>query len=124
MSPILFNLVVDTIADKLWKDGKIDGVRIASIEYKLAFYANKIVFFLSNPLESFKVLQTLLVQFGGVSGYKINQEKKSFIMGIDVTEQLKEQIRHIRKVHWQNPGIWVFTYWKIEINCTEQTKIV
>lgn len=63
MSPILFNLVVETMADKLQKDETIGGVKVASIQYKLALYVDDIVFFLSNPFKSFKELKLLLAQF-------------------------------------------------------------
>lgn len=33
------------MADKLWEDAEIGGVKVATVEYKLALYADDIVIF-------------------------------------------------------------------------------
>lgn len=59
---------------------------------------------LANSLGTLSSLHTLLAQYGRISGYKINQEK-SFFFGINVSEQLKDQIRQISKARWERENM-------------------
>lgn len=70
MYPILFNLVIEVLANKLRKKDTITGIKVAQIEYKLSLYANDVVF-LMTLRDSIVRLQDLLNQYGRVPGYTV-----------------------------------------------------
>lgn len=70
----------------------ITGVQIATIEHKVSLISDDAVFILCNPQSSFTALQTALIHFGNVCGYKIN-EGKSSIMGFNITPKDKHLIK-------------------------------
>lgn len=45
LSPLLFNLVIDVLANSLWENEAITGIEISKIMYKQAFYADDTFFF-------------------------------------------------------------------------------
>lgn len=89
---------------------EITGLRVSQIEYKLALYADNVVFFLQNSIKSLASLNALLYKFGIVSVYKINEEK-SMIMEFNIPEQIKQRIKQVSSADWKQEGIrylWIY----------------
>lgn len=99
LSPILLNLVMETLAVGLCRDRDITGLKIANIEYKFLLYADDIVLFLTNSLSSLSKFQTLLSQYCRFTGYKVKYGK-SCLMEMNIPRLLKDSIRKISEAQW------------------------
>ncbi len=75
LSPILFALFIEPLAQKIREDPKIMGISFRGREYKTGLYADDILVTLSDPDASLPNLMSCLDQFGFYSGYKLNIEK-------------------------------------------------
>jgi len=94
LSPILFNIVADMLADLIRRDkedGQISGVVPHLVDDGLSIlqYADDTILFLDHDLEKAKNLKLLLCAFEQVSGLKINFHKSElFCFGeADVARQ-------------------------------------
>ena len=65
LSPLLFNIVLGTLAVAIRERKEIEGIKIG----------NNIVVYLQNPRESTKKLVEIINNFSKVAGYKINAHK-------------------------------------------------
>lgn len=75
LSPTLFALFIEPLAQAIREDKDITGVRIGNTQYKICLYADDILMTLSNPKVSLPKLLHLLEKFGSYSGYKLNLHK-------------------------------------------------
>lgn len=75
LSPLLFDLTIETLAVALRCCRDISGILRKGIEHKVSLYADDLLLFISNPDTSLPVMLSLLTQFGQVSGYKLNLQK-------------------------------------------------
>uniref|UniRef100_A0A670HTD8 Reverse transcriptase domain-containing protein n=1 Tax=Podarcis muralis TaxID=64176 RepID=A0A670HTD8_PODMU len=110
LSPLLFILVLETAANKIRATSSIRGLKIGEKEYKLKAYADDLVLFLENPIESISRAVELLEEFGKLSGFKLNRGKtKILIKNLTAQErsQLEQQvdIKVVNKVKYL--GIWL-----------------
>jgi len=75
LSPTLFALFIESLAQAIREDSDITGVLIGNTQYKICLYADDILMTLSNPTVSLPKLLHLLEEFGSYSGYKLNLDK-------------------------------------------------
>lgn len=68
------------------------GIKILSVEHKVALYADDTFFLLSNPSQSLIKLCDWFDKFSEVSGNKTN-DQKLIIWGFGIFEQLGGRIR-------------------------------
>ena len=78
-SPLLFNIVLEVLATAITQEKEIKGIQIGKEEAKLLF-ADEIIVYEENPLDSTKKLLNLINEFGKTAGYKVNAQKsKTFL---------------------------------------------
>lgn len=75
LSPTLFALFIEPLAQCIREDQKIKGIQVKGVEYKTCLYADDILLTLSNPDSSLPKLMMHLEQFSQYSGYKLNIHK-------------------------------------------------
>lgn len=75
LSPLLFNLVIETLAIAVRSCPEISAIRVRQSIYKIALYADDTVFFLQKSLRSMRALQFILKVYSDISGYKVNENK-------------------------------------------------
>lgn len=75
LSPLLFTLVIEPLALALKSTPSIRGIRRWGLESKLSLYADDLLLYLSDPLNSINTVISVLQNFGQISGYKLNLEK-------------------------------------------------
>uniref|UniRef100_A0A3P9KC19 Reverse transcriptase domain-containing protein n=1 Tax=Oryzias latipes TaxID=8090 RepID=A0A3P9KC19_ORYLA len=75
LSPLLFALALEPLAEAIRTNPKISGVKLGVTEYKISLYADDVLLFLTNPVTSIPVLTAIIGKFGQLSGYKINFDK-------------------------------------------------
>uniref|UniRef100_A0A670ILN7 Reverse transcriptase domain-containing protein n=1 Tax=Podarcis muralis TaxID=64176 RepID=A0A670ILN7_PODMU len=110
LSPLLFIMVLETLANKIRSKPEIQGIKTGSKEYKLKAYADDLILSLGEPQGSIaKALETL-EEYGKLSGFKLNKSKtKMLTKNVDNEEKEKIErqygIKVVKKVKYL--GIWL-----------------
>uniref|UniRef100_A0A5F8G801 RNA-directed DNA polymerase n=1 Tax=Monodelphis domestica TaxID=13616 RepID=A0A5F8G801_MONDO len=90
LSPLLFNIVLETLAVAIREEKEIEGIKIGNEETKLSLFADDMMVYLRNPRESTKNLIKMINNFSKVAGYKINPHKSSAFLNISNSFQQQE----------------------------------
>ena len=78
LSPFLFNIVLEVLATAIRQE--IKGIQIGKEETKLSLFADDMIVYIENPIDSTKKLLDLINVFGKTVGYKVNiQKSKAFL---------------------------------------------
>uniref|UniRef100_A0A8C8XAJ7 RNA-directed DNA polymerase n=1 Tax=Panthera leo TaxID=9689 RepID=A0A8C8XAJ7_PANLE len=75
LSPLLFNIVLEVVASAIRQQKEIKGIKIGKDEVKLSLFADDMILYMENPIDSTKSLLELIHEFSKVAGYKINVQK-------------------------------------------------
>ena len=84
LSPLLFNIVglrvEEVLATAIRQEKAIKGIQIGKEERKLSLFADDMIVYMENPIDSTKKLLDLINEFGKAPGYKVNAQKsKAFL---------------------------------------------
>ena len=80
LSPLLFNIVLEVLATAIRQEKEIKGIQIGQEEMKLSLFADDMIVYMENPIDSTKELFEPINEFGKTSGYKVNTQKsKAFL---------------------------------------------
>lgn len=100
LSPILFALSIEPLAEAIRRDDRIQGIRDGEgATHKISLFADDILLFIKHPLTSVPRLMHCLKEYGDISGYKINQSKSEAMM---TSGQRPSQLSEI--FHWSEQG--------------------
>ena len=75
LSPLLFNIVLETVATAIRQEKEIKGIEIGKEEAKLSLFLDDMRVYIENPIDSIKKLLDLLNEFGKTVVYKVNIQK-------------------------------------------------
>ena len=75
LSPLLFNIVLEILATAIRLEKAIKGIQIGKEEMKLPVFADGMIVYMENPIDSTKKLLNLINEFGKTAGYKVNTQK-------------------------------------------------
>lgn len=75
LSPLLFALCIEPLANMIRNHPDITGIQHANREFKTSLFADDVILFLSTPKQSLLVLETLLLEFRKASGLSLNDTK-------------------------------------------------
>ena len=79
LSPLLFNMVLEVLAT-IRQEKEIKGIQIGKEEEKLSLFADDMIMYIENPIDSTKKLPDLISEFGKTAKYKVNIQKlKAFL---------------------------------------------
>ena len=80
LSPLLFNIVLEVLATAIRQKKEIKGIQIGKEKMKLSSFADDMIVYVENPIDSTKKLFDLINEFGKTAGYKVNTRKsKAFL---------------------------------------------
>lgn len=87
LSPALFALAIEPLAEAIRSNPNIKGFEIGPEVHKISLFADDILLFLTNPKESLFSLQSTLQLYSTFSGYKFNIDKSEILplSGFDCT---------------------------------------
>ena len=75
ISPLLFDVFIETLGQLIRLNQNIKGIVLSGIEHKVAMFADDVLVCLGEPERSFGELMSTLIDFEKLSGYKVNISK-------------------------------------------------
>ena len=103
--PLLFNIVLETLATAISEEKIITGIQIVE-EVKLSLFSDNIILNIENPKGATEKLLELISEFGNVAGYKINRQKSVAFLYTNnerSKREIKETIKSKRAKHLGRP---------------------
>ena len=92
LSPLLFNIVLGVLATAIRQEKEIKGIQIGKEETKLSLFADDMIVYMENPIDSTKKLLDLINEFGKTAGYKVNTQKsKAFLYTNNETAETEKK---------------------------------
>ena len=93
LSPLLLNIVLESLATTIREEKEIKGIQIGNEEVKLSVFADDMILYIENPKDTIRKLLELISEFIKVTGYKINTEK-SFAFLYTNNEKSEEKLKN------------------------------
>ena len=72
LSPPLFNIVLGVLATAIRQEKEIKGIQIGKEEMKLSLFADDMIVYMENPIDSTQKLLGLISEFGKTTRFKVN----------------------------------------------------
>ena len=80
LSPLIFNMVLEVLATVIRQGKEKKSIQIGKEEVKMSLFADDMVLYVENPIESTKKLLNLICECGKTAGYQVNIQKlKAFL---------------------------------------------
>lgn len=103
LSPLIFYLIMEPLAEHIRTNTKITGVTIGNHVHKMSLFADNVILMLTNPSHSLYEVQKILTWFGKVFYYKANATKSHLLdLGIDVVtcNLLQQQFPYMGRIQY------------------------
>lgn len=75
LSPLLFALALEPLLSEIRLSPDISGVKIGEEEYKIAAYADDILFYVTHPRTTLPNLIATIKDYGRLSNFRVNPTK-------------------------------------------------
>uniref|UniRef100_A0A8C5PP48 Reverse transcriptase domain-containing protein n=1 Tax=Leptobrachium leishanense TaxID=445787 RepID=A0A8C5PP48_9ANUR len=117
LSPLLYALALEPLAQAIRADSEITGVHIGPTESRISLFADDILLTLTDPVKSIPQLHHLLNQYGKVSYHQINVAKTQ-ALGTHLSPTDLTYLRTTYKYDWR--AVYL-TYLGIKISFSRPT---
>ena len=91
----LFNIVLEVLATAIRQEKEMKGIQIGKEETNLSSFADDMIVYIENPIDSTKTLLNLINESGKTAGYKVNIQKSKafFYTNNEISEtEIREKI--------------------------------
>ena len=79
---------MEVLATAIRQEKAIKGIQIGKEEMKLSLFAEDMIVYMENPIDSTKKILNLINEFGKTAGYKVNTQKsKAFLYTTNKTAE-------------------------------------
>ena len=102
LSPLLFNISIEVLAQLIRAENGIKGVKIGTEEHKISLYADDVLLYLTSPATSVPCLLDTIKTYGRYSGYKVNIDKTE---AMDIGGTISQQTKSLFSFKWPRNGI-------------------
>lgn len=102
LSPLLFDISIEPLAQLIRDDNNIKGLTINDEVHKVSLYADDVLLYLSEPATTIPHLKNLISTYGYFSGYKVNVDKT---MAMAIGGRIPQSIRLESGFKWPEDGI-------------------
>lgn len=104
LSPLIFALIIETLAIAIRSDPNIKGVNCGLNTHKCALFADDLLLFVTSPITTLPNINGLLQTFGEVSGLRVNMTK-SQALNISLNPALVERLKLSFNFNWSDSSI-------------------
>lgn len=104
LSPLLFALYTEPLAQRLRDNALIEDVKFVADTHKISLYADDIILSLTNPQVTLPALMTELQVFGDTAGFKVNISK-SLILNLSIPQAEAEELHQRFMFQWTKKDI-------------------
>ena len=101
LSRLLFNIVLEVLATAIRQEEEINGIHIRKEEVKLSLFADDMIVYMENPIDSTKKILDLINEFGKTAGYKVNTQKSKAFLYTN-NETAETEIRKKNPIFYSN----------------------
>lgn len=102
LSPQIFALCIEPLAESIRENRKIKGLIIKGDEHKLVLYADDIILYLTDIHNSVPVLLDEINRYGVLSGYKLNLNKTE---AMEVDSNLEKDFKKLFNFKWDRTKV-------------------
>ena len=80
LSPLLFDIALEVLATAIRQEKEIKGIQIGKEEMKLSLFADDMIVYRENPIDSTKKLLYLISECGKRVKYKVDIQKSKALL--------------------------------------------
>lgn len=89
LSPALFALSLEPLAQMIRQSVTMQPISVGRTSHHLALYADDVLVFMENPVQSLQTLLSICSEFSDLSGFKINWNKSALLPLNDTARALQ-----------------------------------
>lgn len=104
LSPLIFDLVMEPMAEAIRAHQGIKGIDVKGVQHKLNLFADDVILTLTDVDRSLPNVTALLELYGTLTYYKVNASK-SLILGFQISPRVKLSLQARFPYSWQEKSL-------------------
>lgn len=104
LSPLIFDLVMEPLAEAIRSRSGIQGVEIAGSQHKISLFADDIILTITDVERSLPNITNLLDLYGSMTYYKVNTSK-SLILDFSLSSGTRQRLQSNFPYTWQESSL-------------------